>query len=91
MRATITIPTLVGPLSLVWDDDALGVDADGRVCHGAVVASSFSSAHRFASRGAQRVGPNSATGDLAKVVAAVRAWNDGSLIDALDEIGRAHV
>ena len=84
MRSVVTVATLVGPLTFLWDDDALGVDADGRVVRGAVVASAFVPASRFAKGGARVVKAEVADGDLALVVAAVRAWSDGSQPDALD-------
>lgn len=86
MRYVAEVPTFVGPLSFVWDDDALGLDAAGNVIRGAVVRSEFVKAGRLARRGDSVVAADEATGDLAHVVAAVRAWSDGSLPDALDAV-----
>ena len=35
MRALTEVATFVGPLSFVWDDDAIGIDAAGNPCRGA--------------------------------------------------------
>lgn len=86
MRTCTTVQTLVGPLSFLWDDDALGVDADGRVVRGAVVAAAFVASSRFPKRGAVVVPAERAAGDLALVVEAVRAWSDGRQLDALDVV-----
>lgn len=86
MRSVTTVQTFVGPLSFMWDDDALGTDAAGRVVRGAVVRSAFVAASRFPKRGATAVAADDASGDLALVVAAVRAWSAGSDADALDVV-----
>lgn len=86
MRSVIEVMTFVGPLSFVWDDDAIGLDASGHVIRGAVVRSEFVRAARLAKRGDVVVGAAEATGDLANVVAAVLAWSDGSAPDALDAV-----
>ncbi len=86
MRTAVTVQTFVGPLSFLWDDDALGLDADGRVVRGAVVRSAFVSSARFPKAGATVIAPEATTGDLALVVAAVRAWSEGEDRDALDVV-----
>jgi methylated-DNA-[protein]-cysteine S-methyltransferase len=86
MRYVTEVTTFVGPLSLVWDDDALGVDAAGNVIRGSVVRAEFVKASRLAKRGDSVVDAAQARGDLAHVVAAVRAWSDGSVPDALDAV-----
>ncbi|MHB0927421.1 MAG: methylated-DNA--[protein]-cysteine S-methyltransferase [Candidatus Nanopelagicales bacterium] len=86
MRTVIEVATFVGPLSFVWDDDALGVDAEGRVIKGAVVRSEFVRAARLAGAGARVVDADSASGDPGMVVQAVRAWSDGSAPNALDVV-----
>ena len=82
MRFFTEVETAVGPLAFVWDDDALGVDAAGRVCRGAVTWSKF---RGTAPANVQRVSAREATGDLADVIAAVRRWNRGEA-DALDPV-----
>lgn len=85
MTRTVTeVGTPIGALRLVWDDEALGVDAAGRVCRGAVVRSEFGRSLR--PEGTTFIKADAATGDLASVVAAVRAWADGSMLDALDAV-----
>lgn len=86
MRMATQVGTFVGPLSFVWDDEALGVDGEGRVCRGAVVRAEFVPITRLAKQGAAVVTPDEAPGDLAHVVAAVRAWNDGSDLHALHAV-----
>jgi methylated-DNA-[protein]-cysteine S-methyltransferase len=83
-RSLTEVSTLVGPLRFIWDDEALGVDAAGRVCKGAVVRSEFGRTLR--ERGAVTVDADYAVGDLALVVDAVRAWNLGAALDALDAV-----
>lgn len=86
MRYATEVATLVGPLSFIWDDEALGIDAAGRQCVGAVVASAFLPVSKLAKHGAVVVQAGRATGDLELVVAAVRAWSDGTSLDALDAV-----
>ena len=82
MRFVTQVATFVGPLSFVFDDDALGVDAAGNVCNGAVTRSQFVPLSRFRAGGATRVAADRATGDLGRIVEAVRRWSDGDA-DAL--------
>lgn len=85
MSRTVTeVTTPIGALRLVWDDEALGRDAAGRLCRGAVVRSEFGRSLR--PDGTDFVRADKATGDLASVVAAVRAWAEGSMLDALDSV-----
>ncbi len=86
MRVVTEVSTFVGPLSFVWDDDALGVEATGRVIRGCVVRAEFARASRLAKPGDVVVAADVAVGDVAQVVAAVRAWSDGSAPDALDAV-----
>lgn len=83
-RNLVEVATLVGPLRFIWDDDALGVDAAGRVCKGAVVRAEFGRTLR--EQGAKRVDAALADGDLALVVDAVQAWSSGAALDALDAV-----
>ena len=83
-RQITEVATLVGPLRFIWDDEALGLDAAGRVCKGAVVRSEFGRSLR--EHGAVVVDANAVEGDLALVVAAVRAWSDGRALNALDAV-----
>lgn len=83
-RMITEVSTLVGPLRFVWDDEAWGVDAAGRVCTGAVVRTEFGRGLREA--GAVFVAAEAAQGDLALVVDAVRAWSTGDALDALDAV-----
>jgi O-6-methylguanine DNA methyltransferase len=83
-RQITEVATLVGPLRFIWDDEALGLDAAGRVCKGAVVRSEFGRSLR--EHGAVVVDANAVEGDLALVVAAVRAWSDGRILNALDAV-----
>lgn len=86
MRAATQVQTFVGPLSFVWDDEALGVDAQGRTCLGAVVRAEFVPVAKLRKGEAVVVQADSATGDLANVVAAVCAWSAGTMLDALDAV-----
>ncbi len=86
MRTATEVSTLVGPLSFIWDDEALGVDAANRVCKGAVVSSAFVPLRKLTRHGATIVDADSTTGDLALVIAAVRAWSDGTNLNALDAV-----
>ena len=83
-RYLAEVATLVGPLRFIWDDEALGLDAAGRVCKGAVVRSEFGRSLR--EHGAVVVDANAAEGDLALVVDAVRAWSAGRALNALDAV-----
>lgn len=83
-RFLVEVPTLVGPIRLIWDDEALGVDASGRTCVGAVVRSEIGRGLREA--GAVRTAMDAAEGDLALVVGALRAWSDGTDLDALGSV-----
>lgn len=83
-RFLTEVGTLVGPLRFIWDDDALGVDAAGRVCRGALVRAEFGRTLREPA--VVRVDASAATGDLAAVVGAVDAWSSGSELDALDAV-----
>lgn len=79
MRTVTRVSTFVGPLHVVWDDEALGVDAAGRVCRGAVTRSWF---------GEIVHGPKISTrptGDLKAIVDAIKRWNDGDA-DALNPV-----
>ena len=86
MRYATEVATLVGPLSFIWDDEALGVDAAGRQCKGAVVASAFVPVRKLSKHGASVVQQGQSIGDLALVIAAVRAWSDGTALNALDAV-----
>lgn len=81
MRSVARVATTVGPLHVVWDDDALGVDAAGRVCRGAVTRSWFGDTRRV--HGPKLV--KQPTGDLKAVVDAVKRWNAGEP-DALNPV-----
>lgn len=83
-RFLVEVPTLVGPIRLIWDDEALGVDAAGRTCVGAVVRSEIGRGLREA--GAVKIAAEAVEGDLALVVAALRAWSDGTDLDALGAV-----
>lgn len=83
-RQLTEVDTLVGPLRFIWDDEALGVDAAGRVCKGAIVRATFGRTLREA--GTPLVDASKAQGDLALVVDAVRAWSSGAILDALDAV-----
>lgn len=83
-RFLASVPTLVGPISFIWDDQAVGLDAAGRVCKGAVVRSEIGRTLR--EKGAVKVDAASAQGDLALVLSAVALWSDGSQLDALDAV-----
>ena len=85
MRYLTEVQTFVGPLSFVFDDDALGVDAAGNVCKGAVTRSQFTTAAKLSAHDVTRVVADRATGDLADIIAAVRRWSDGAA-DALDPV-----
>ena len=85
MRTAFEIPTFVGSLSVVWDDDAIGTDAEGRVIRGAVVRSAFVKLAELPAEGARRVRPGDLAGDTAAVAAAIRRWSDGDG-DALDPV-----
>lgn len=85
MRYRTEIPTFVGPLSIVWDDEALGVDAAGRVCVGAVTRSAFARSTTLRGHRATAIAAKSAKGDLERVIAAVRRWSDGDA-DALTPV-----
>ena len=73
MRTVTRVLTFVGPLHVVWDDEALGVDADGRVCRGAVTRSWFGDAQVL--HGPQVV--KRPTGDLKAIVDAISRWSAG--------------
>lgn len=81
MRHLVEVRTFVGPLRFIWDDDAIGTDAHGRACHGAVTKAVIG--RRLSANGAVRA--TRPTGDLAEVVRAVRRWNDGDA-DALNPV-----
>lgn len=81
MRTHARVQTIVGPLHVVWDDEALGTDAAGRVCRGAVTRSWFGEG--VVSHGATSVAKP--TGDLKDVIDAVRRWNAGDA-DALSPV-----
>ena len=81
MRALARVSTSVGPLHVLWDDDALGTDAAGRVCRGAVTRSWFGD--RGTSHGATLV--KSPRGNLKDVIDAVMRWNAGDA-DALNPV-----
>lgn len=81
MRSVARVATSVGPLHVVWDDDALGVDAAGRVCRGAVTRSWFGDTHLV--HGPKLV--KRPTGDLKAVIDAVKRWNAGEA-DALNPV-----
>lgn len=83
-RCLAEVQTLVGPLRFIWDDEALGLDAAGRVCKGAVVRAEFGRTLR--EKGARTVSLAQAEGDLALVIAAVQAWSSGGALDALDAV-----
>lgn len=83
-RSLTEVSTIVGPLRFIWDDEALGLDAAGRVCKGAVVRAEFGRTLR--EKGATVVANDQATGDLALVIDAVRAWSAGDAFDALDAV-----
>lgn len=85
MRFLTEVPTFVGPLSFVFDDDAWGVDARGNVCKGAVTKANFGSRRRLKAGDAMYVVPASATGDLKQIIAAVDRWSRGEA-DALDPV-----
>lgn len=86
MRTAVCVDTLVGPLSLLWDDEAIGTDSSGRSVRGAVVRSAFVPLRRFAASGASTVSPDAVQGDLAHVIEAVRLWSAGRRLDALDAV-----
>lgn len=81
MRHLVEVRTFVGPLRFIWDDEAIGTDASGRRCRGAVTKAVIG--RRLPAGGATRT--NSPTGDLAEVLRAVQRWNDGDA-DALNPI-----
>lgn len=83
-RSLTEVPTLVGPLRFIWDDAALGIDAAGRVCRGAVVRAEFGRSLR--EEGAATVAAEQAEGDLALVIDAVHAWSSGEALNALDAV-----
>lgn len=83
-RQLVEVTTFVGPLRYVWDDDALGHDASGRIHTGAVVRAEFG--RSLVDRGATLVAADKAKGGAASVVAAVRAWSSGADLDALDVV-----
>lgn len=84
MRSRTEVATPIGLLCFVFDDEALGVDAAGNTCRGAVTWS------RFGKRGpvpgdAVHVPAVDATGDLANIVRAVQRWGAGDA-NALDPV-----
>ena len=81
-RQLTEVNTLVGPLRFIWDDEALGLDAAGRICKGAVVRSEFGRTLR--EKGCTTVPAATADGDLKFVIEAVEAWSSGSQVNALD-------
>lgn len=83
MRFVTEVDTFIGPLRFIWDDDALGTDAAGNVCKGAVTRSQFGK--KLNAGGATPLVAAKATGDLREVVAAVRRWSDGDA-DALNPV-----
>ena len=85
MRALTEVATFVGPLSFVWDDDAIGIDAAGNHCRGAVTRSWFAARSKVKTQGTTYVPADRATGDLKDVIAAVRRWSDGDA-DALNPV-----
>lgn len=85
MRVITEVRTFAGPLSFVWDDDALGTDAAGNLCTGAVTRSRFGRHSALSARGAAFVPADKATGDLKNIVAAIRRWSDGDP-DALNPV-----
>lgn len=85
MRQITQVQTFAGPLSFIWDDDAIGIDAAGNVCKGAVTRSQFAAYKKLASSGASFVQADRTTGDLKRIVDAVRRWSDGDA-DALNPV-----
>lgn len=85
MRTVTEVRTFVGPLSFVWDDDAIGIDAAGNVCKGAVTRSRFGRHSTVSARGTAFIPADKATGDLKDIVAAIRRWSDGEA-DALNPV-----
>lgn len=85
MRFSTEVRTFAGPLSFVWDDDALGVDAWGNACTGAVTRARFAPRRTLETHGAKFVPADNATGDLQRIVAAVRRWSAGDA-DALNPV-----
>lgn len=85
MRTITEVPTFVGPLSFVWDDDAIGVDAAGNLCAGAVTRSQFARHSKLRAVGATVIPAEKARGDLKDIVAAVRRWSQGDA-DALNPV-----
>lgn len=85
MRYLTEVATFVGPLSFVFDDDALGVDAAGNVCRGAVTKACFGPKRKLKAGDATYVAPLTATGDLGQIVAAIGRWSAGDA-NALDPV-----
>ena len=83
-RQLTEVTTFVGPLRFVWDDEAVGLDAEGHSHVGAVVRTEFGASMR--ERGAVVVPPDLAEGGLALAVRALRAWSSGADLDAMDAV-----
>lgn len=80
----VEVTTFVGPLRCIWDDEALGHDASGRIHTGAVVRAEFG--RSLVDRGTVLVTEDKAQGGATEVVAALRAWSSGTDLDALDAV-----
>ena len=85
MRTAFQVATIVGPLSVVWDDEVDGVDGRGRSGKGAVVQSWFAPLSRVAPADAGQLPLRSLTGDARMVAQCVARWSSGDA-DALDAV-----
>lgn len=85
-HVVVQLDTVVGPLSLRWDDEVEGVDAHGGRQRGAIVRAAFMRAAALADEGDVVVEAEETSGPLKSAVTALQSWSSGADLNACDSV-----